>query len=155
MGWSENVETIVKKAQQRLYFLRQLRKFGMDQKIMVQFYRAVIESVLTFSVTVWYGGATAEDKSRLNSVVKTASRVIGCELPSLEEIHSKRMLRRATNIAKDSAHPAQPLFSRLPSGRRLRHIKARTVRFWNSFFPAAVRALSTHPVPLPEHEGDS
>jgi len=127
----------------------------MDQKILVQFYRAVIESVLTFSVTVWYGGATAEDRGRLDAVVKTASRVIGCELPSMEEIYSKRLQRRATNIMKDSAHPAQPLFSRLPSGRRLRHIRTRTVRFRSSFFPAAVRAISTHLDPPPGRDCES
>ena len=40
--------SIAKKAQQRIFFLRQLRKFGVNRKIFIQFYRAVTERVLTF-----------------------------------------------------------------------------------------------------------
>ncbi|XP_056612048.1 uncharacterized protein LOC130428218 [Triplophysa dalaica] len=47
------VDSIVKKAQQRLYFLRQLRTFILIQELLTQFYSAVIESVLCTSITVW------------------------------------------------------------------------------------------------------
>ncbi len=40
------IVSIVKKAQQRLYFLRQLRKFNLPQELLNQFYSAIIESVL-------------------------------------------------------------------------------------------------------------
>ncbi|KAK2167160.1 hypothetical protein NP493_1287g01002 [Ridgeia piscesae] len=50
--WELNVVNIVKKAQQRLYFLRRLRSFGLTTQVMVNFYRAVIKSVLIFSITV-------------------------------------------------------------------------------------------------------
>ena len=59
LKWDENCSQILSKARQRLYFLRQLKKFKVRQAVMVQFYRAVIESVLTSSVIVWYGNATA------------------------------------------------------------------------------------------------
>ncbi len=44
--WSgiNHIESIVKKAQQRLYFLRQLRKFNLPQELLKQFYSAIIES---------------------------------------------------------------------------------------------------------------
>ena len=64
-----NVDTIVKKAQQRLYFLRRLRSFGLITQITLNFYKAVIESVLTCSITVWLGTITAKEKLRLNGVV--------------------------------------------------------------------------------------
>ena len=47
LKWELNVVNIVKKAQQRLYFLRRLISFGLTTQIMLNFYRAVIESVLT------------------------------------------------------------------------------------------------------------
>ena len=40
--------SIAKKAQQRMFFLRQLRKIGVNMKILIQFSPAVTESVLTF-----------------------------------------------------------------------------------------------------------
>ncbi len=40
----ELIDSIVKKAQQRLYFLRQLRKFNLPQELLKQFYSTIIES---------------------------------------------------------------------------------------------------------------
>ena len=40
------------------HFLRRLRSFDLSQALMVKFYRAVIESVLTFLFAVRYSGAT-------------------------------------------------------------------------------------------------
>ena len=77
-----NVDQSVSSAQQRLYFLRRLRSCVVSQVLMVKFYRAVIESVLTFSFAVWYNGATAEDRNRLARIVRVASRIVGlsCQL---------------------------------------------------------------------------
>ena len=44
LRWNENTKLSTKKAQQRMYFLRQLKTFGVNRDILTQFYRAVIES---------------------------------------------------------------------------------------------------------------
>ena len=142
LKWELNVVNIVKKAQQRLYFLRRLRSFGLTTQVMLNFYRAVIESVLTFSISVWFGSITQKETLRLNRVVKTASRIIGRDLPSLEILYQQRLLGRATLISQDTSHPAHDLFEPLPSSRRFRSIKTRTNRFSTNFFPLAVQALS-------------
>ncbi|XP_070193949.1 uncharacterized protein [Littorina saxatilis] len=144
--WDDNVDDIVKRARQRLYFLRQLKKFRLSQVILVQFYRAVVESILTFSITVWYGNTSQLLKNKLERVVRTASRIVGCELPSLASLYAKRMLSRAQKIVADESHPGHPLFERLPSGRRFRSLGARTRRLQTSFFPQAVSSLNaSHP----------
>jgi hypothetical protein len=142
LKWENNISLAVKKAQQRLHFLRQLKRFGVSQPILAQFYRAVVESVLTFSVTVWYGGATEHDKHLLDSVVKTASHLVGCQLPSVSSIYESRVSKRAANIIRDTTHPANHLFQLLPSGRRYRTIRAKTNRQRDSFFHEAVRILN-------------
>ncbi len=53
------------KARQRLYFLRQLRKFNLPQELLKPFYSAIIVSVLCSSITVWFGSATKTDIRRL------------------------------------------------------------------------------------------
>ena len=53
LTWKPHVTQLVKKAQQRLYFLRRLRRFGMSSNILNNFYSCVIESVLTSCITVW------------------------------------------------------------------------------------------------------
>ncbi len=75
-------------AQQRLYFLRQLRKFNLPQELLIQFYSAIIESVLCSSITVWFGSATKTDIRRLQRTVRTAERIIGAPLPSLQELYT-------------------------------------------------------------------
>ncbi len=54
LKWVTHIDSIVRKAQQRLYFLRQLRKFNLPQELLKQFYSAIIESVLCTSITVWF-----------------------------------------------------------------------------------------------------
>ena len=77
MKWGDNLSCITKKAHQRLFFLRQLRKFGVACKGMLQFYRATIESILSFSITVWYGNTTVQNRLQLNRIVHTAEKIIG------------------------------------------------------------------------------
>ncbi|KAK3516851.1 hypothetical protein QTP70_024904, partial [Hemibagrus guttatus] len=65
LKWDTHIDSIIKKAQQRFYFLRQLRKFNLPQELLTQFYSVVIESVLCTSITVWFGSATKSDMRRL------------------------------------------------------------------------------------------
>jgi len=61
LKWETNTVTIIKKAQQRLYFLRQLRKLNLPKELLAHFYSAIIQSVLCSSITVWFGSATKQD----------------------------------------------------------------------------------------------
>ncbi|KAK3537685.1 hypothetical protein QTP70_017913 [Hemibagrus guttatus] len=47
LTWSLNTSSISKKAQQRLYFLRRLRKAPLPPPILTMFYRGTIESILS------------------------------------------------------------------------------------------------------------
>jgi hypothetical protein len=142
LSWDKNTEPIVKKCQQRLHFLRQLKKFRLNQAILEQFYRATVESILCFSVTVWFSGASAREKDQLERIVRQASRIVGCELPPVASLYNSRLVKRVRGIVSDSSHPANHLFELLPSGKRFRSLKSRTSRFRNSFFPEAVLVAS-------------
>uniref|UniRef100_A0A8C7X192 Reverse transcriptase domain-containing protein n=1 Tax=Oryzias sinensis TaxID=183150 RepID=A0A8C7X192_9TELE len=144
ISWTENITEVIKKAQQRLHFLRVLRKHNLDPSLLTTFYRTSIESLLTYCITVWYGSCTMADRERLQRVVKAAQRIIGSPLPSLSDIYSSRCLGRAGKIIKDSSHPGSGLFDLLPSGRRYRCIRSRTNRLKNSFFPKAITILNSH-----------
>ncbi len=127
LKWDIHIDSIVRKAQQRLYFLRQLRKFNLPQELLKQFYSANIESVLCTSITVWFSSATKSDLRRLQRVVRTAERIIGTTLPTLQELYLSRVSKRAGKITLDPSHTAHSLFELLPSGRNL-HI--RPVHTW-------------------------
>ncbi|CAM4663487.1 unnamed protein product [Leuciscus chuanchicus] len=118
MSWTTNTSCLVKKAHQRLFFLRTLRKNQLSSTTLVNFYRCAIESILTNCATVWYGSCSVAERKALQRVVKTAQRITGTPLPAIEHIQRKHCLHRARSILKDSSHPAHRLFSLLPSGRR-------------------------------------
>ena len=143
LKWDIHIDSIVKKAQQMLYFLRQLRKFNLPQELLKQFYSAIIESVLCTSVTVWFSSASKSDLRRLQRVVRTAERIIGTTLPSIQELYLSRVSKRAGKITLDPSHPAHSLFELLPSGRRYRALSTRTARHRNSFFPQAIHLMNT------------
>ena len=103
-----------------LYFLRRLRSFGVSQALMIKFYRAVTESVLTFSFADWYNGATAEDRNCVVRIVRVASPIVRCELPALDNLQIARVVKRAQSIMSDPDHPAHELFVMLTSGRKVK-----------------------------------
>ncbi|KAI5619394.1 gastrula zinc finger protein XlCGF28.1-like [Silurus asotus] len=115
LSWNINTSSLVKKAHQRLFFLRTLKKNQLSSDILVNFYRCAVESDC---VTVWYGSCSAAERKALQRVVKTAQRITGTSLPAMKDIQKKRCLRRARSILKDSSHSAHRLFTLLPSGRR-------------------------------------
>ena len=67
LSWSLHARYMCKKCQQRLYFLRCLKKFHMKPEILVNFYRSIIESILTGSIMVWFGNMTESDRNALSS----------------------------------------------------------------------------------------
>ena len=144
LSWTANTAAVVKKAQQRLHFLRVLRRNNVGEKLLVTFYRSTIESLLTFCISVWFSQCTEAERKKLQGVVNTAQRITGCPLPSLKDIYISRCLSRAERITKDSSHPGFHLFDLMPSGRRYRSIRTRSSRFRDSFFPKAVSTLNTH-----------
>ena len=134
-----------------IVFLRQLWKFHLPRTMLVNLYTAIIRSIIT-SAIIWFPAAAAKDKAKLQRVIRSAERVIGCPLPPLEALFRSRALRRARKIMSDPAHPGHSLFVPLPSGRRLQAIKTAKARHWNSFFPTVIQLLNdagAPPAPRP------
>ncbi len=122
LKWDNHIDSVEKRAQQKLYFLRQLRKFNLPQELLKPFYSAIIESVLCSSITFWFGPATKTDIRRLQRTVRTADRIIGAPLPSLQELYSE-----------SPSHPANSFFGLLPNGRCYRALWTKIARHKNNF----------------------
>jgi hypothetical protein len=54
LTWSKHNKTVVKRAQQNLFPLRRLKRFGIGPQILKRFYCCTIESILTGCITAWY-----------------------------------------------------------------------------------------------------
>ncbi len=111
LTWSAHTDAVLKKAHQRLFFLRRLRKFRTSPSILRSFYTCTVESILAGCITAWFGNSTAGNRRALQRVVRTARHIVGGELPSLQDIYTRRCTRKAWRIIKDSSHPSHRLLS--------------------------------------------
>ncbi|KAJ8359021.1 hypothetical protein SKAU_G00155460 [Synaphobranchus kaupii] len=85
-----NSNHLIKKAQQRLYFLRQLKKLRVEKGLLVQFYKAIVQSILTNipSITVWYANTPQHTIKDMDRIISRAAKITGCKLPTLGSIHT-------------------------------------------------------------------
>ena len=87
LSWSAHTDKGVKADRKCLFFLRRLKKFGMDSVILTNFYKCTIESILTCCITAWYGSCTDRDRKAMFSVVRSAEFIISRKLPALQDTY--------------------------------------------------------------------
>ena len=119
-------------------FFKKIESFSVNKEIMTTFYRSIIESVLTSSITVWFSRATQKEQNKLNSIVHRAEKIIGTELKSLDSIFIERTINKTKKIIAETEHPVNNYFKFLPSNVRLRAFKGSN-RLTGSFYPTAVK----------------
>ena len=142
LTFSDHVDATLKKANKRLYLLRKLRTFNVSRNVLSMVYNSIIESVLSFSIVSWYGHIRVKDKSKLNHVVREATKITGKPQRSLSDIHKKFVRKKAKKIMLDDTHPLHSAFVILRSGRRLRPPKYRRNLVKFSFVSCAVNILN-------------
>ena len=137
---STHTDSVVKKAQQRLFNLRRLKKFGLSPKTLANF------CILSGCITAWYGNCSDRNRKALQRVVQSAQLITGGKLPALQDTYSTRCHRKAIKIIKGNNQLSHCLFTLLSSRRRgqYRCIKAGTERLENSFYLNAIKLLNSH-----------
>ncbi|KAK3568591.1 hypothetical protein QTP86_009402 [Hemibagrus guttatus] len=65
---------------------RRLKDFKVPSKVLKTFYTCTIESILTRSITAWFGNSTKQDRQALQRVVRSAECTIRTMVPDLETI---------------------------------------------------------------------
>lgn len=96
LTWSLNTSSIVKKAQQCLYFLRRLKKAHLPPPSSPHF---TVESILSSCITVWFGNCTILDHKTLQQTVRTAET-----FTDITDIYTTRYIPKAISIANDPPH---------------------------------------------------
>ena len=137
-----NADQVYKKGMSPLYFVRQLRKLKIDDEIMNLFYTSIVESVISFSIVCLFGNCNAQAKAKLDRIVNNCEKLGVSNVVPLTEIYSKCAIQRSKAIYNDQNHPLNNCYEYLPSGRRLRSIRARTSRYSKSFVPSSVTIVN-------------
>ena len=96
----------------------------------------------SLSFAVWCNSAIVEDQNSLARIVLVASRIVGYELPTLDNLYSARVVKKAQSTVSKPGHPVHELFEMLPSGRRLKALKSGSKHTHDSFYPTAVRTTN-------------
>ena len=131
-----------KKTNSRMYFVRQLSKLRIDRKVMDIFYSAIIQSVLSFNITCWYGNCNLEFKNKLCKIMKNCRKLGVQNIIPLIDTYKKATVRRCEVIHHDPLHPLSQYYQMLPSERRLRSLYCRTAKYSKSFVPSSIKLLN-------------
>ena len=85
---------------------------------MVRVYKPLVLNILTFGITIWYGGCGVKEKAKLQKIVREASCITNQKLDTLGQVHSTAVERKAFSIITQRRHPLREEFNLLPSGKR-------------------------------------
>ena len=99
LNWKENINSVLKKVNSKMYCTRKPRSFRVNSDMLVTFYNAVICSLIMFGYVCWGGNISNFDRQRWEKIVKKAGHVVGTSLDSFKTLHEKRLYKKAnTNI---------------------------------------------------------
>ena len=103
--------------------------------VMFLFYQAVLESILRYGMSAWYGNLSVQLKSKIG-------RRIQAGMKASEKLPCSPSTRQAEKILSDQTHILHTEYQLLPSGRRFRIPTCRLNRFRNSFVPTSIKILN-------------
>lgn len=76
-------------------------------------FTTVTESVLTFSIIIWYGKCSAEGRKALNRAVRRAVKITGLDLLSICSIYRTSVEMLGLKIIRSPSHPVYAFLSHL------------------------------------------
>ena len=143
LSWNTHVDNICKRANQRIYILKQIKRLLTNKNDLVKIYNAVILSVLEYCGPLFIG-MTVTNKKKLEKIRKRSHRIIcgsECECDSLAPLTSRRE-RQAIKLITQMMKPEHILHhlvpSVLPHSSHLAMPYCRTTRRLKSFIPYCV-----------------
>jgi hypothetical protein len=160
LNFSMHVDYLVKKCNSRLYFMRNFKRYGMNEVGLKLFYISKVRSLLTFSAPAWFYFLSKENANRLELIQKSAFKIIlpDCNsyndrltllaIPTLEEYIYSQSLQLFKKIFNNPNHPLHCRLSFLTHRTSSRHKfifsleKCRTNKRQNSFFQRFMKVFN-------------
>ena len=119
LNWHAHIDVLCNKLNTRLFFLKKLKSFHGNESILKMFYLALIQSVITFGISCWGGNITEGDKQKTNRSIKKAGKIVGEELPLLNDLYKKKLYHQSIKYSKWSMPPSLEC---IPNFRKIRKI---------------------------------
>ena len=86
-----------------------------DRTILRLFYTSIIQSVLSFCISSWFGSCSDGDTGKLGKTVKCAERLACVNVKHLEELYEDAVRAKFDKIWTNDNHPLNNCFRLLPS----------------------------------------
>ena len=140
LNWDAQTLSVLSKLNKRLYFLRKLGTFHIDNTIMSLFYTAVMETILKFCIIGWGGNTTIKNRTLINRTINRAAKVSKAIFSDFDIILHMATFKKIKKI-ENSNHPLAYKIKRSARSGRPLFIKTRTERYKKSFLPYAITLL--------------
>ena len=142
-----HIEEITKKANKRLYFLRECRRANLPKEVGITCYLTKIRPLLEYDAAIW-GGLPDHLANELENVQKKSLDIICLPrdslLTSLEERRKTITTRELQRILEDSDHPCHTMILKateheynLRTKNLCQAVRSGTERHKQSFIPRA------------------
>ena len=162
LKWDSHIADIIKRANQKLYMLRLLKKHCLPFHDLLVIYKSYLRPILEYGAPIWNGGLTGKHDESLEKIQKRALRIIqGANFFTNydEAMHSSQLttLRQRredlcvnfiektfnkTYQFKDFLQPPTSNGMNLRHTKKVVEIKCRTNRMKNSAIPYLVKLLN-------------
>ena len=141
INWQLQATTVYKKINKRMFFLRKLRNFYVDNTLLSLFYTSSIQSLITFCIIGWGGNTRVGEITKINRVIRRAEKITKTTFPSFENLRNLISLKKIIDIEADKSHPLSKQIVRSIRSNRPLNVKCRTERYRRSFLPHAIRLI--------------
>ena len=140
LNWEPQSTAVYKKINKRMFFLRKLRSFNVDNTLLCLLYNSIIQSVISFCVIAWGGNALCKSTGKIDRVIRRASKITRCELPYFDWLLNSLCLKKVHTI-ESTDHPLAHLIKRSPKSNRPLFLTVTTKRYQRSFMPLAISLI--------------
>ena len=140
----ENINSVLKKVNSRMYCMRKLRSFGVNSDMLATFYNAVICSIIMFGSVCWGGNISKSDSGRLEKIILKSRLCCVKPLDSFKISLEKRLYRKLMQMLNDPTHPMRHYFDSRNSNRSGKFLLPRTNtnRYKALFLPSALSVFN-------------
>ena len=141
LSWHLYIDALIKRLKTRMYCMRKLNYFHVNQRILALFYKSIIASIWKYCMLAWGGNIAVGDKDMLQRVVNEAGRIIGSRQQSFNDAYDDMLYTKFKQLIEDNTHPLhERLVGQLNErSGRMRLPSAVTGRYLSSFIPQVIK----------------
>ena len=158
MRWKQNTDYICQKANKKLWILRRLKQYELDPFNIFDVYCKEVRSLLELAVPVWHSGLTKAESKQIESIQKTAFKIIlgpdyidyevACTIFGIEPLELRRV-QLCLKFAKKDLKKPNTIFTKIQKTSQTRSVpklvkehQCRTSRFAKSSIPYLSKLLN-------------